>query len=133
MNRPTSVSVVAWILVVTSGISLFASTLALNNPMGRELMAYNLLPIPVQFALLYAGILFTVVAGIAMLKGMNWGRFLYVIWSIVGFLVGFTTSPLKAAMIPSLVVFGIFTFFLFRPKAEAYFSGKGIANDAQSI
>jgi len=96
-------------------------------------MAKNLLPIPVQFAMLYGGLFITIVAGIAMLKGMNWGRFLYVIWSVVGFLIGFTTSPMKAAMIPGLVVFGIFTFFLFRPKANEYFSGKGIASDAQSI
>jgi hypothetical protein len=80
MKRPTSVSVIAWILIVMSGISMITSTISLNNPMARELMAKSPLPIPLQFAMLYAGLLITLVSGIAMLKGQNWARFLYVVW-----------------------------------------------------
>jgi hypothetical protein len=52
MKRPTSVSVIAWILIVMSGISLVTSTMSLNNPLARELMAKSLLPIPLQYAML---------------------------------------------------------------------------------
>lgn len=133
MKRPTSVSVVAWILIVMSAISLIASTVSLNNPMAKELMAKSLLPIPLQYVMLYVGLLITIVAGIAILKGQNWARFLYVAWTIIGFVIGIFTSPMKAAMIPGLVVFVVITFFLFRPKANEYFSPKGAANDAQSV
>ena len=133
MKRPTSVSVLSWILIVTSGITLINSTVSLNNPMVKELMAKSLLPIPLQYMMLYVGIFITIVAGIAMLKGRNWARFLYVVWSAIGFVIGIMTSPMKAAMIPGLVVFAVITFFLFRPKANEYFSPKGDANDAQGV
>ena len=133
MKRPTSVSVIAWILIVTAGISLLTSTVSLNNPMARELMAKSLLPVPLQFVMLYVGLLITIVSGIAMLKGQNWARFLYVGWSAIGFVIGILTSPMKAAMIPGLVVFAVLTFFLFRPKPNEYFSTKDTADSAQGI
>jgi hypothetical protein len=133
MKRPTSVSVIAWILIVMSGISLLTSTVSLNNPMARELMAKSLLPVPLQFVMLYVGLLITIVSGIAMLKGQNWARFLYVGWSAIGFVIGILTSPMKAAMIPGLVVFAVLTFFLFRPKPNEYFSTKDTADSAQGI
>jgi len=122
MQRPTSVTVIAWIIIVLSGISLISSTFSLNNPLARELMAKSLLPISVQFAMLYFGLLLSIAAGIWMLKGQNWARLLYVIWSIIGLVVGLITSPIKVAMIPGLVFFIIITFFLFRPVANEYFS-----------
>lgn len=133
INRPTSVSVIAWILIVTSGISLITSTVSLNNPMLKEIMAKSLLPMALQFVMLYMGLLITIVAGIAMLKGQNWARFLYVVWSAIGFVIGIVASPMKAAIFFSLVVFAVITFFLFRPKANEYFSQKGAVSDAQGV
>jgi hypothetical protein len=57
-----------------SGISLITSTVNLNNPMAK-----SLLPIPLQYVMLYVGLFITIVAGIAMLKGQNWARFLHVV------------------------------------------------------
>ena len=133
MKRPTSVSVIAWILIVMAGISLISSTISLNNPTVKELMAKSPLPIPLQYVMFYLGLLISIVAGIAMLKGRNWARFLYVIWSIIGFTIGLVTSPMKAALIPGIVVFAVITFFLFRPKANEYFSPKEAANSAQGV
>jgi hypothetical protein len=120
-KRPTPVTVVAWILIVVGISSLVAMTLTLNNPATLDLMSRSLLPISLQYVLAYAGFLVTIVSGIVMLKGRNWGRLLYVVWSAIGSLIGLATSPLKLAMIPGIVVFLIFTFFLFRPSANAYF------------
>ncbi len=47
-KRPTSVTVIAWILIVTGGVSLVATTAAINNPVTLELMSKSPLPIPVQ-------------------------------------------------------------------------------------
>ena len=121
-KRPTSISVIAWILIVMGGISLITITVAINNPMVRDIMNKGPIPIPLQYAMTYLGLLIMIVSGIAMLKGCNWARFLYVIWTIIGFLVGITTSQMTAAMIPGFVVFLIIAFFLFRPKANAFFS-----------
>jgi len=66
-----------------------------------------------------------------MLRGHNWARFLYVIWSVVGFVVGIATFPMEASIIPAFAMIMIFAlslfqiviiaFFLFRPKANAFF------------
>jgi hypothetical protein len=131
-KRPTSITVIAWILIVMGGISLIASTISLNNPMAKELMNRSPIPIPIQYAMMYVGLLITLISGIAMLKGQNWARFLYVIWSIIGFVIGIATSPMKVAMIPGFVLFLIVAFFLFRPKANEYFAGTGVQSDAET-
>jgi hypothetical protein len=123
-TRPTSVTVIAWVLMIAGGISLLTSMRTMNNPLVREIMSRSLLPVSVQLSQMYAGLLISIVCGIGMLNGKNWARFLYVGWSVLGFLVGITTSPMKGAMLPGLVLFVIIAIFLFRPAANEYFTEK---------
>jgi hypothetical protein len=141
-TRPASITVIAWILILMGGISLVTMTLMINsgmidkvmidNPAARELIGKSPIPISVQYAISYVGFLIMIVSGVAMLKGQNWGRWLYVVGTALGFLFGIMTSPLKEMMIPGFVVFVVVTFFLFRPKANNYFSGTESAHDTQS-
>jgi hypothetical protein len=121
-NRPTSVTVIAWILIVLGGLSIVTTTVMTNNPTAVALMSKSPLPVSVQYAISYLGSLVMVVSGVAMLKGQNWARWLYVGWSIIGFIIGIATSPAKMAMIPGFVVFLVIAFFLFRPRANEYFA-----------
>jgi len=130
-NRPRSVTIIAWVLIVLGGISLITTTLMLDNPQARELMSQNLLPIPLQYAMTYISLLIMLISGIAMLKGRNWGRYLYVIATGLSFLIGVVTSPMKAALIPGFVLFVIVCFFLFRAKANEYFASPKPESDAQ--
>ena len=135
-TRPTSITVIAWILILMGVISLVTTTLminpVMNNPAIRELMSKSPVPVPVQYAMTYVALLVMLVSGVAMLKGQNWGRWLYVVGTALSFLIGIVTSPLKGAMIPGFVVFVMVTFFLFRPKANEYFSDREAAHDTQS-
>jgi len=136
-TRPTSITVIAWILILMGGISLVTTTVVINsatinNPAMQELLSKSLIPVPVQYAMTYIGLLVMLVSGVAMLKGQNWARWLYVVGTALGFLIGVMTSPLKGAMIPGFVVFVVVTFFLFRPKANEYFSDQESAHDTQS-
>ncbi len=85
--RPATVTIISWILVAVGGISLITSTLMLKNAAARELMARSPLPLSVQYAGLYAGLLVTIASGLAMLKAQNWGRLLYVVWGALGSLI----------------------------------------------
>lgn len=125
-RRPTSVTVVAWILIVIAAINLISSAVSFNNPMVRELMAKSPVPIPVQYIMLFVGLTVTLVSGVGMLKGQNWARMLYVIWSAIGMIIGLATSPMKAMLIPGLLVVLIFVFFLFRPNANKYFATEAV-------
>ena len=130
-KRPKSVTVIAWILIASVGITLITTTAMINNPMALDLMSKSPIPIPLQYAMTYIGSLMMLVSGIAMLKGCNWARLLFVIWSAINFLVGIVTSPVKGAMIPGFVLVLIAVFFLFRPKSNEYFSTSEPSNDAQ--
>lgn len=139
-KRPTSVTVISWILIGIGGISVisavfqhFYSFTATSNTMTHDLTSKSPIPIPIQYAMNYIGFLVMIISGIAMLKGRNWARFLYVIWSLIGFVIGIATSPIKAAMIPGFVIFIVIAFFLFRPKASEYFVGTEDQADVQNI
>jgi len=121
-KRPISITIIAWFLIVSSGFSLIISLANFNNPMVKELMAKSLLPLPIQYAMMYIGLLVVLGSGIGMLKKQNWARLLYVIWIAAGFLINLFTSPIKTALIPGLLFFIIIVFFVFRPAANQYFS-----------
>jgi len=131
-TRPTSVTIISWILVALGVVSLIASTLMLNNPAAKELMTRSPIPLPVQYAMLYLGLFVSIASGLAMLKAQNWGRLLYVVWTAVSFLINFATSPIKTAIIPGFVLYLVIVFFLFRPKANQYFGESQVEHDAQS-
>jgi hypothetical protein len=133
VKRPTSVSVVCWITIVTGAIPLISTTWLLNDPTAKQitmdLMSQSPIPIPLQYLMMYVGLLILVGSGIAMLKGKNWGRFLYVTWSIFGFIINFATSPIRMGLIPGLVLFVAFAIILFRPNANQYFSAASPQDD----
>ena len=132
LRRPTSITVIAWYLIVTSAIVIPGSLVSVATAEGRQMMAVNPLPIPVQVAMLYAGLLMAIVAGIAMLKGKNWSRFLYVGWSGVGLVIGALTNP-PVLMVPAIPPLCAVAWFLFRPQASRYFTSAGSALDPEPL
>jgi len=120
-KRPLSVTIIAWFLIVMGGMSLILIIEMISDTNVRDSMSRSTIPIPVQYAMSYISMSIMIVSGIAILKKCNWARFLYVVWSTIGFVHGLITSPMKAMMIPGLVVFMVTTFFLFRPNANEYF------------
>jgi len=121
-QRPTSVTVIAWVLIVGSVLTLFTTLLTLNNPKVQESMARSSIPISVQYAMAYAGLVLRLVCGIAMLNARNWSRILYAVWGGLMLLISFATSPMKLAMIPGTLFFAIIVLLLYQPKANDYFT-----------
>ena len=126
--RPTSVTVIAWIIIVTSAISLVSTLFLINNPTAQELMAKSPLPPSVQYAMIFVGLLVAVVCGFLMLKRANWARLLYVGWGVLNLIISFFTTPGKLMMLPAMIFLAVVVFFLFRPKANAFFSGESNAD-----
>ena len=122
-SRPQSLTVVCWILIVLGPLAilpLFMGTM--HDPHVVELMNKSPFPVSVQYALMCSGALVTSGSGVMMLYRQNWARLLYVGWSIVGIIIGLTTSPIKIMLLPGIVVFAVIALFLFRPAANAYFA-----------
>lgn len=120
-QRPTSITVIAWILIVTAAVSSIISTLTLSHPIVQDLMNRNPLPLPFQYCLLYIGLLAQLVSGAAMLQAQDWGRILYSVCGAIGVLVGVITAPVTFVIIPGIVFYVVVVVFLFLPKANAYF------------
>jgi hypothetical protein len=122
--RPKSVTIIAWILIVAGVLALFLSTLSLGDPAMKEALSKSPIPIPFQLVLMYAGLGLSMASGIGMLKAKEWSRLLYTGWGVLSLTISTLTSPEKLLVIPGLVVFLIFVFFLFRPAATNYFTKK---------
>ena len=129
-TRPTSVTVIAWFLVVTSALSVISLLRSGSNPRVQEFMSKSAVSVPVQCAMSYILIAGSIISGIAMLKGCNWGRNLYVGLTLVGFVFGFATSPIRTMLIPGLVVFVAVCILLYRPAATQYFLSTETPDDA---
>lgn len=121
-DRPKSITVISWFLIITSGISIITTILMYDNPEVLKMMELSVMPITVQYIMIAVGTIIAISCSVLMLKAENIGRITYVGWTVMSQLIGFFTSPAKAMMIPGSVLFVIITFFLFRPKANEYFS-----------
>lgn len=121
-KRPTSITFIGWLLIVLGVISLVASLFSLTRPEYRALMTqYTALPFSVQVALIFIGLAVTIVCGAAILKGLNWGRWLYLVWNVISILISLVTTPVRFSLLPSVILLAVVFFFLFRPAAGQYF------------
>lgn len=116
-RRPISLGIITFLLLWSSVV------------VALELLAQDALPTSLRYTMFCGGII-NVVAAVAMLKRLNWGRLLYVGWSVAAGVIGLATAPDKAALLPGLAAFAIFSFFLFRPSINTYFRSLKAANDA---
>ncbi|MGK5029964.1 hypothetical protein [Janthinobacterium sp. MDT1-19] len=116
-RRPMSLGIITFLM-------LWGSVVA-----ALELLAQGALPTSLRYTMFCGGII-NVVAAVAMLKRLNWGRLLYVGWNVAAGVIGLASVPDKAALLPGLAVFAIFLFFLFRPSVNTYFRSLNAANDA---
>ena len=127
-TRPKSVTVISWLLIIMASISIVSSALTYNNPDVVKLMELSAIPITMQYMIMAVGLLIMIISGIGMLYGKNYARILYVSWTPIAIIISLLTSPAKTMMIPSIVLFLIIVFFLFRTESNIYFKKN---NEAQ--
>ena len=124
MVRPTSLSIISWVLIVLGvlgGLSVLWSYHTLStNPQVLALMQRSPVSPPVQEAVGLLGCIIEVVAGVLMLRRVAAGRLLYVVWGAFSILFALGTSPVAAVAIPSIVIYALIVFFLFRRPVSAW-------------
>jgi hypothetical protein len=121
-RRPTSVTVIAWILLVLNGIYLVASFVTIHDQESRSFMASSVVPEKLQYGVLYAGFGVEILCAIFMLRGANWARILYIGWRGAQLLFLQLTFPDMILPLPWLVMYAVFVFLLTRPREKAYFT-----------
>jgi len=128
--RPTSITVIGWLEIVGGVIGLLAAlgmVARRNGPNMLPTLERIVLPMPIHIAIAFLGAALGLVCGIGLLHRQNWARFLYVGWWLVSFVYSIIIfrSYMPFFLIPSVVIFLIFIYFLFRPVATQYFTGNG--------
>ena len=125
MERPTSITVISWILIVLGALGVLVAALMSNNPDVMEQMAKSKLGAGTQQIIGIASSVIGIVSGYGMLQGKNWGRLLYVVSTVVGIALNFYAMPVDATLYLAIAIFAVITFFLFRPAANAWFNRDG--------
>ena len=123
-KRPTSVTVIAWIILASNGITMVCMPLASTMPEVQD--AYEKMGMSVAVAMFWVvvGGAIGIASAIAMLNGLNWGRLLYLIFSPISIVLGWIIYGFRPSSIPSVIVYIVFLLFLMGPDASKYFGGR---------
>jgi hypothetical protein len=107
-KRPVTVTGIGWLFVV-GGAAAFA--FHLNQLRGSAFHGLNVWIFVVEVV--------AIVAGICMLRGNNWARWVAVLWMAFHVVISFLDSRQKLAV--HVVLFGLIAYALFRADAADYF------------
>ena len=122
-DRPTSVTIVGWVLIVLGGLGAIGLLMAWNSPQAQQIMALSPLPPIVQQLLGFAGVVISLICGLGVLQRKNWARWLYVIWNVASIGLALFTSPAQSLLLLSVAMVAVIAFFLFWKPANAWFGG----------
>jgi hypothetical protein len=107
IKRPISVTLIGVVFIVAG-----ATGLAYHATDFRTMR-------PAEYALVCFVRLLAVVGGAFLLRGKNWARWLVIAWMAFHVALSVLHTPVEVAMHAVLLL--IIAWFLFRPKASAYF------------
>ncbi|MCS5628950.1 MAG: hypothetical protein NZ935_15320 [Planctomycetes bacterium] len=121
-SRPASVTIISWFIIVSSVMAFAQGIWGMFDPLTQDVMKSVTLPIPMQYGMMFAGVLLSMSCSIAMLKGKGWGRLFWISWTSVSMIVGLVISPVPIMILLGMVPFLVATVFLYRPAVSSYFS-----------
>jgi hypothetical protein len=124
-KRPLSLTIIAWVLIALTVLGLVGAFTMGSNPVMTKALADMNMSLAMYQAWVGLGSIVTLICAYGFLKGYPWSRVLYVVWGVLGLIVGFYISPMKAASAISLVVLVVVAFFLYRENANDWFQARG--------
>ena len=111
-KRPISVIVIACLYIATGALGLIFH--------GRELIARHVFES--DTVLIPAVEIAAIIAGIYLLRGHNWARWLALAWMAFHVVLSFYHPWSELAM--HALLLAVFAYLLFRPEANRYFSSR---------
>lgn len=129
MQRPTSLTVIGWVLIVLGAFGLLGALMVTGNPAATQILEQSSIPVSVHIAISVIGGLVSIVCGYGVLKGLGWSRLLYVAWILITAALTLISMPFTSLMIVGWAIQAVIIFFLFRPEANAWFGGRATASE----
>ena len=124
-KRPTSLTIIAWLLIIGAVFSVISTFTMQSNPMALKMMAGSPLPVWAHQAFAFLGAVVITACGYGVLKGLSWSRLLYIGWSGIALLFNLMTVPIISILAFGVLFLAVMAFFLFRPAANAWFARDG--------
>ena len=107
MHRPRSITIISWLFIVFGSVALVSGLVTTDLKSHWYVHLSRILQI---------------VAGIFMLYGRNWARWLLVAWMAFHIVISALHSALFLLM--HAAIFAVILFFVFRRAASPYFNTK---------
>jgi hypothetical protein len=120
-KRPLSITVISWIFIAFGVIAILSTLLPLFTAGGIQRLAALKARSPLEFWLAPVIRLLAGLGGVFMLYGFNWARWLLVVWLGYHIILSVFHAPFELLM--HILISAVFLYFLFRPRASAYFRG----------
>jgi hypothetical protein len=105
-RRPLSITIISWLFILFGSIALLSGVWR-----GGDLASHWYV---------HLSRLLQIVAGVFMLHGRNWARWLLVAWIAFHIIISALHSVLLLLM--HVAIFSVILFFVFRRRASAYFN-----------
>ena len=105
MQRPGSITIISWLFIVFGTIALLSGVVR-----GGDLASHWYV---------HLSRFLQIVAGIFMLRGRNWARWLLVAW--IAFHIIISALHSVGFLLMHVAIFSVILFFVFRRPASAYF------------
>jgi hypothetical protein len=125
-KRPTSMTVISVVLIIFTLFGAYGLISAGTNPIMTKMLTQMHVSLPLYQAYGALGIIISLACAYGIFKGLPWGRVLYLVWGIIGLVVGLYISPIKAALVVSLVLLVIICGFLWTNTANDWFQARGL-------
>jgi tetrahydromethanopterin S-methyltransferase subunit C len=124
-KRPVSLTVIAWLLILLSALGVFGIATMGSNPQAMKMLDQMHLSLAVEQVWGALGAIVNIICAYGILKGLPWSRVLYVVWGVIGLVVGFYILPMKATLVVSLIILVVIAAFLWTNSANDWFSARG--------
>jgi hypothetical protein len=124
-KRPLSITIIAWLLIVLTVLGLIAAFTMGSNPAMTKALEQMHMSLAMYQAWVALNTIVTLICAYGFLKGLPWSRVLYIVFGIIGLIVSYYISPMKAAILISLLILIVVAFFLFRENANDWFQARG--------
>ena len=114
-ERPLSITLISWLFIIFGSIALVSALLPLSGATSAQVVADFK-----QHWMVYLLRLASIVSGLFMLRGHNWARWLLVAWMAAHIVISALHSWMQ--LLIHALIFAVLLFFLFRPRASAFFN-----------
>jgi len=124
-KRPLSLTIIGWLLVVFTLLGIYSVVTMGSNPVAMKMLEQMHISLAYEQAWSVLGAVVNLACAYGILKGLPWSRVLFVVWGVIGLVVGFYISPIKYVLVFSLIFLVVIAAFLWTNAANDWFNARG--------